>query len=220
MKNTDAKIQLDVIQELKWDPSVTPGHIGVSAADGIVTLSGTVPSYVGTSCAERVAQRVTGVKAVVESIEVKPPGTLPHDNQDIAKAILDQFRWHTEIPDGLIKATVEKGRVELTGEVDWDYQRRAAENAVRGLMGVKVIINKILIKPRVVQRSIIKDSIERALKEAAEREANRVAVEVDGGRVILSGKVRSFAELCDVRGAAWGAPGVTAVDYRNLKIAA
>jgi osmotically-inducible protein OsmY len=160
------------------------------------------------------------VKAVVEKIEVKVPGSYHRDDQDIAKAIIDQFRWHAQVPDDLVKASVENGWVELTGEVEWDYQRSATENAVRGLTGVKGITNKIAIRPKVIQPADIKDNIEQALKRAAEREAGRIAVQVRGTRVILSGKVRSFAELRDVRVAAWSAPGVTAVEDNNLSIAA
>jgi osmotically-inducible protein OsmY len=217
---TDAQIQTDVMQELKWDPSITHEHIGVAVADGIVTLSGTVPSYIEKSSAEKAAQRVSGVKAVVEKIEVRVPGSYHRDDQDIAKAIIDQFWWHAQIPDDLVKASVENGWVELTGEVEWDYQRSAAENAIRGLTGIKGITNKITIKAKVVSPSEIKSKIEEALKRAAEREAERIDVEVRGTRVVLSGKVRSFAELRDVRGAAFSAPGVTAVEDSNLSVAA
>jgi osmotically-inducible protein OsmY len=217
---TDAQIQTDVMQELKWDPSITHEHIGVAVSDGIVTLSGTVPSYIEKSSAENAAQRVGGVKAVVEKIEVKVPGSYTRDDQDIAKAIIDQFRWHTQVPDDLVQASVENGWVGLTGEVEWDYQRSAAEKAVRGLKGVKGITNQIAIKAKAVQPSDIKGKIEDALKRAAEREADRIAVEVRGTLVILSGKVRSFAEMRDVRVAAWSAPGVTSVDDNNLSVAA
>ena len=217
---TDAQIQTDVMQELKWDPSITHEHVGVTVADGIVTLSGTVPSYIDKSSAEKAAQRVGGVKAVVEKIEVRVPGSYHRDDQDIAKAIIDQFRWHAQVPDGLVKASVENGWVELTGDVEWDYQRSAAENAIRGLTGVRGITNKIAIKAKVIQPSEIKEKIEEALTRAAERETDRIAVEVRGTRVILSGNVRSFAELRGVRGAAYSAPGVTSVDDNNLRVAA
>ena len=217
---TDAQIQADVIRELDWDPSVTHEHIGVAVTDGIVTLSGTVPSYIEKTAAEKASQRVAGVKAVVEKIEVKLPGSLHRDDQDIARTIVDQFRWHSQVPDDLVKASVENGWVDLNGEVEWDFQRSAAEEAVRGLLGVKGITNKISIRPKAVQPSDIKDKIEDALKRAAEREANRIAVQVRGTRVILSGKVRSFAELRDVRGAVFSAPGVTSVDDNNLSVAA
>jgi osmotically-inducible protein OsmY len=217
---SDAQIQTDVMQELKWDPSVTHEHIGVAVSDGIVALSGTVPNYIEKSAAEKAAQRVAGVKAVVEKIEVKVPGSFRKDDEDIAKAIIDQFRWHAQVPDELVKTSVEKGWVELTGEVEWEYQRRAAEKVVRGLTGVRGLTNKVTIKARVAQPTEIKNTIEQALKRAAEREAEHLTIEVRGSRVLLSGKVRSFAELRNVRGAAWSAPGVTSVDDTELSVAA
>jgi osmotically-inducible protein OsmY len=217
---SDAQIQTDVMQELKCDPSVTHEHIGVAVSEGVITLSGTVPSYIEKSAAEKAAQRVGGVKAVVEKIDVKVPGSHRKDDQGIAKAIIDQFEWHTQVPHELVKANVENGWVQLTGEVEWEYQRRAAERVVRGLAGVRGITNKITIKGKVVHSSSIKAKIEEALKRAAEREADHIAVEVQGSRVVLSGKVRSFAELRDVRGAAWSASGVTSVDDTDLYVAA
>jgi osmotically-inducible protein OsmY len=217
---SDAQIQTDVIQELKWDPSVTHEHIGVAVADSIVTLSGTVPTYIEKYAAEKAAKRVSGVKAVVEKIEVKLPGEYRRDDQDIAKAVVSQFRWHTQIPDDLVKASVENGWVELTGEVEWEYQRKAAEIVIRGLSGVRGIANKITLKAKAVKPDEIKEKIEEALKRAAEREAEHIAIEVRGNRVILSGKVRSFAEKQAVRGVAWSTPGVTSVDDFDLRVAA
>lgn len=217
---TDAQIYGDVVQELTWDPSITHEHIGVTVSDGIVTLSGTVPNYVEKFSAEKAAQRVGGVKAVVENIEVTLPGPHERTDQDIAKTIVSQFKWHSQVPDHLVKVSVEKGWVDLAGEVEWDYQRSAAENAIRGLTGIRGISNKITIKQKTVQPSEIKGKIEKALQRAAQREADRVAVDVQGSRVILTGKVRSFADLQDVRGAAFSAPGVLSVDSRNLNVAA
>jgi osmotically-inducible protein OsmY len=213
---TDAQIQADVLRELEWDPSVTHEHIGVAVTDGIVTLLGRVPTYVEKSSAERAAQRVSGVKAVVEKIEVKVAESPQRDDQVLAKAIVE-LRWHSQIPDP-VRASVENGWVELTGEVEWDFQRSAAENAIRSLIGIKGITNRITIKEKVVQPSQIKSHIEEALKRAAQREASHIDIEVHGTRVILSGTVRSFEELRDVRGAAFSAPGVTAVDC-NLTVA-
>ena len=208
---TDSQIQADVIQELTWNPSVTHEHIGVAVSGGIVTLSGTVPTYAEKSAAEKATQRVSGVKAVVEKIDVKLPGSLQRTDQDIARAIVDQFKWTVWIPEEKVKASVENGWVRLTGEVEWQYQRSAAESAVRGLTGVKGITDNIVIRPK-VQPSEIKLKIEQALKRAAEREARQINVEASGSRVVLSGEVRSFAELRDAKGAAWGAPGVTEVE--------
>lgn len=218
MMKTDAQIQTDVMQELKWDPSVTHEHIGVAVNDGIVSLSGSVPSYIEKSAAERCAQRVAGVKAVVEKIEVKLPGTYKRDDQEIAKAIVSQLKWSVQVPAEAVKASVENGWVDLTGEVEWEYQRAAAESSIRGLTGVRGVVNNISIKAKSVQPETIRQKIEEALKREAEREARRIAVEVRGSKVTLSGDVRSFAEMQDAKWAAWSSPGVTNVE-NNLHVA-
>ena len=208
---TDSKIQNDVMEELKWDPSVTHEHVGVAVKDGIVTLSGYVPTYVEKSAAEKAVQRVAGVRAIAEKIEVKYPGSYRRDDEDIAGTILAQFKWTVQVPDDQIKVQVSKGWVTLGGDVQWEFQKTAAVNAVKGLIGVTGVSNLIEIKPK-VQISNIKTKIEEALKRAAEREADRINIEVEGSKVILNGKVRSFAELIDARGAAWSAPGVSHVE--------
>lgn len=214
---TDSQIQTDVMQELKWDPSVTHEHIGIAVSDAVVTLSGTVPTYIEKYIAERAVQRVAGVKAVVEKIEVKLSSSAKRDDQDIAKAIVNQFKWNVQVPDEAIKVSVEDGWVSLRGEVEWNYQRTAAEECARWLTGVKGVSNYIRIKEKKVQPEAIKKRIEEALKREAEREARHISVEVSGGRVILSGKVDSLREMQDVRGAAFSAPGVTSVE-NNLHI--
>ncbi|OFZ28328.1 MAG: hypothetical protein A2622_04290 [Bdellovibrionales bacterium RIFCSPHIGHO2_01_FULL_40_29] len=214
---TDSQIQTDIMKELKWDPSVTHEHIGVAVSDGIVTLSGTIPSYIEKSAAEKAAQRVSGVKVVVEKIEVKLPGSYKRDDQDIAKAIVNQFKWNVQVPDDLVKASVEDGWVELSGEVEWDYQRTATESCIRGLTGVNGVSNNITIKAKKVQPDVVKQKIEEALKREAEREARRIAVDVRGSKVILSGTVHSFTEMNDAKWAAWSAPGVTSIE-NNLHI--
>lgn len=214
---SDSQIQQDIIQELSWEPSVTHEHIGVAVANGIVTLTGTIPSYIEKFAAEKAAQRVAGVKAVVEKIEVKIPGAHERADTDIAQAVINQMKWNVQVPDQLIKTSVENGWVKLSGEVEWEYQRTAAESGIRSLTGVKGVSNNISIKLKKVQPEIIKQKIEEALKREAEREARRIAVEVSGGKVTLSGSVHSFAEMQDAKGAAWATPGVTNVE-NNLHI--
>jgi len=209
---TDSKIQEDVIHELKWDPSVTHERIGVAVTNGIVTLSGSVPTYVEKSAAEKAAQRVAGVKAVVEKIEVRLSGLLKRDDQDIANAIINQFKWNVQVPAEMIKARVENGWVYLTGEVEWDYQRSAAEHCVRGLTGVKSVSNNITLKQKDIQATEVRARIEDALKREAVSEAKKIIVELSGTKVILKGNVHSFAEVKDAKWAAWSAPGVTTVD--------
>lgn len=214
---TDSQIQTDVLQELKWDPSVTHTHIGVAVDQGIVTLSGHVPTYVEKWAAEKAVQRVAGVKAIVENIEVRLPGTLARDDESIAKAVIEQFKWNVQVPDQLIKASVEKGWVELTGEVEWDYQREAAESCARTITGVQGVMNRISIKAKPIQPEVVKQKIEEALKREVVREARKITVKVSGSKVTLSGGVNSFKEMMDARGAAMSAPGVTSVE-NNLYI--
>jgi osmotically-inducible protein OsmY len=207
---TDAQIQKDVMDELKWDPSVTHEHIGVAVNDGIVTLSGHVPTYFEKSAAQKATHRVEGVKAVAEQIEVRYPGSYVRDDEEIAKAILGALKWSVQVPEERIQVRVSKGWVTLGGEVEWEYQKEAAENAIKPLVGVLGISNYVSIRPQ-VQVTDVKSKIEQALKRAAERETNRIKVAVEGQKVTLTGKVRSYAELVDARGAAWSAPGVTEV---------
>ena len=206
---TDAQLQKDVQDELKWDPSVTADDIGVTVSDGVVTLNGTVPTYAEKYAAEKAARRVADVKAVVEEIEVELFG--PHKRSDmaIAKAAVQALRSHVWVPEG-VQATVEKSWVTLSGQVNWGYQQQAAFDAVRFLAGVTGVTNNITIKPT-VQPTAVKQEIEKALKRDAEIDAEGVTVKADGGKVTLSGTVHSWAERDEAGWAASNAPGVTAV---------
>ncbi|MDD4975009.1 MAG: BON domain-containing protein [Bacteriovorax sp.] len=213
---SDSQLQTNIIEELKWEPSVNHEHIGVAVSGGIATLSGTVQTFIEKHNAEKAAQRVVGVKAIVENIEVKLPGAMVRDDEDIAKAIVNQFEWNTLIPRNKIKAKVSNGWVTLSGEVDWEFQRKAAVKVVRELTGVKFVSNNIELKPKLVAHDL-KEKIEKALLRAAEHESRQIDVNVDGSHVILSGVVRSFSEMKAVEGAAWAAPGVTEVQD-NLRV--
>jgi osmotically-inducible protein OsmY len=213
---SDAQIQKNIIEELKWEPSVNHEHIGVSVSDGIVTLTGTVTTFIEKYNAEKATGRVAGVKAIVEKIEVKLPGSSVRDDEDIANAIVNLLEWNSLVPKGKIKARVSNGWVVLDGEAAWEYQRKEAEKIVRGLTGVKLVTNNILIKSN-IEATGLKEKIERALLRAAEHESKQIEVKVDGTHVTLNGVVRSYSELKAVEGAAWSAPGVTDV-HDNLKI--
>ena len=210
---TDEEIQKDVLDELRWDMRVRPNEVGVSVQDGIVTLTGWVDSYMKKIAAENAALRVPGVKAVVNDIEVRLPGSAERTDIDLAKAVLDALRWDANIPAGKIDVTVSQGWVTLKGEVDYAFQKREAERAIRHLSGIKGVINLITVRPQPLPADL-KQNIERALVRNAETDAQHITVEVEGGKVILRGTVRSYAEKQAAEDTAWSAPGVTEVENR------
>jgi osmotically-inducible protein OsmY len=208
---TDEDIQRDVLDELAWDTRVRPNEVGVSVKDGIVTLTGWIDSYSKKLAAEAAAHRVYGVKAVVNDIEVSIPGYAERTDADLAAAVVNALRWDAGIPADKIDVTVSQGWVTLKGEVDYGFQKRDAERAIRHLSGIRGISNLITVKPTLLPIDL-KRSIEKELVRNAETDAKNITVEVDGSKVILRGAVRSYAEKKAVEKAAWSAPGVTEVD--------
>ena len=209
-KKSDAKIQEDVMNELQWDPSVTSADINVTAKDGIITLRGTVPHFYEKTTAEDAAQRVGGVRAVADEMEVKLINRYQRDDGDIAEAAINALKWNYQVPQG-IKVTVEKGWLTLKGKAEWDFERQAAKDSVSSLLGVIGVDNEITIKSK-LQPSDVKTRIEAALKRSAESEGRKIDVTVDGSQVTLKGNVQSYSEIETARTAAWSAPGVMSVE--------
>jgi len=210
----DVELRQNVLDELEFEPSIDAADIGVTAKDGVVTLMGHVSSYAEKIIAERAARRVNGVRAIAQEIEVRYPGDKKTADDEVAKRALSILKWDAVIPQNAIEVTVQKGWVTLVGDVTWQYQRKAAEDAIWKLSGVTGVTNKISIRQS-VRKSDVKKQIEDALERHARVEAQAIRVNVlDGNKVMLEGNVESWAEREAVRDAAWSVAGVQIVDDR------
>jgi len=209
---TDIDLRRNVEAELNWEPGIkSPAAIGVRVKDGIVTLTGYVESYAEKLTAERAALGVAGVKAVVNNLEVRLPTSSQRTDEDIARSAAQALDWTVGIPRDQIKLAVNDGWVTLKGNVEWYFQKVAAEDAVRHLTGVKGVINQIEVRPA-VSKDVVKSKIDEALKRSAELEAQRIQVETTGSKVILRGTVHSWWQKKEAERVAWQAPGVTQVE--------
>ncbi|HUI94739.1 MAG TPA: BON domain-containing protein [Xanthobacteraceae bacterium] len=209
----DKELRARIVNELEFEPSVDATHIGVTVEKGIVTLTGHVSTYAEKLAAEAAVRRIAGVRGLAEEIEIRFPADKKTADDEIAKRALDIIDWDVTVPDGAVQVKVERGWVTLTGAVEWQYQRKAAEEDVRRLTGVKGVVNQVVLKPS-VSAADLQHRIEDALRRRADVEAKGIRISVDGGKVVLEGKVQNLDEREAVERAAWSAPGVQSVDDR------
>ncbi|MGO4726559.1 MULTISPECIES: BON domain-containing protein [unclassified Inquilinus] len=212
----DKQLKRMVMEELDYEPSVDATAVGVSVTDGVVTLSGHVASYAQKLAATDAAQRIKGVSAVVQDIVVRPPGDAKPSDEEIGMRAAAALRWHRSLPGDRIRIAVGHGIVRLTGDLDWQHQKREAEHVVQGLKGVITVINAIHVKPAHHMASVpeVRNEIEAALKRSAGIDASRVIVAASDGRITLSGTVRASFERDVAEIAAWSVPGVIDVENR------
>lgn len=216
MTKSDTRLLADVAEELKFDPSIDSSKVQIGVHDGIVTLSGTVPSYWQKVQAEKVVRRVSGVRGIANDLTVDILGTFKRDDSDIARTAANALEWHSDLPK-TIQVTVNNGWVTLTGTVDWNFQKEEAERVVKSLSGVKAVINNIQIKEQ-AKPDDVRERIKKELERIVDQEAERITVDTTNGRVVLKGTVHSWTEREAARKAAYSAPGVREVE--NLLVVA
>jgi osmotically-inducible protein OsmY len=206
----DQALKQRVLDELAWQPGFDEAHIGVTARGGVVTLTGHVGSYFEKCIAERAAGRVRGVRAIAEELEIRYFSIADYGDEEIAKRALDVISCDLSVPKDRVKVKIEKGWVTLRGDVDWRFQKQAAEADVRNLLGVMGVSNAIEIKPR-VRVSNVEKQIKAAFRRNAEFEAENIVITADGRTITLTGQVGSYHGRTLAADAAWSAPGVTQV---------
>jgi osmotically-inducible protein OsmY len=213
-KKSDSAIQQDVLRELKWDTRVEETEVGIQVDDGVVTLSGAVSSWAKRVAAQEAAHRVAGVLDVANDLTVALPGVGKQSDTDIAHAVRHALLWDAFVPEERIRSTVSEGKVTLEGDVAHWSEREDAEKAVRNLAGIRWLTNDIVVKAPVVSPDEVRHSIENAFERQAEIDARSIKLDVEDGRVALSGNVQSAAEKRAAIAAARTTPGVRGVDDR------
>jgi osmotically-inducible protein OsmY len=209
----DAEIQEDVLDELRWLPILQGNNIDVIVDNGIATLSGTVDAYMKKTAAVKSVKRLSGVKGVNDFITVHVPPENRHSDEEIAMVAWNALKWHSALKPEKISIEVEDGWVTLEGEVEWDFERTTAFRIMETLQGVTGITNNIRLKPS-TSPADIRSKITLAFHRRATVDLGRIDINIQGSKVVITGKVRSYAEMKDAESTAWLAPGVTSVENR------
>ncbi|MGC1241461.1 MAG: BON domain-containing protein [Chryseosolibacter sp.] len=213
---TNEELRNDVMEEIKWDPELrdVATEIGVAAKDGVVTLSGTVDTYWKKIATERAAQRVSGVRVVACDIEVKVGVIGKRTDTEVAEAVRNALRWNSAVNEEKIQIKIDNGWVYLDGKVDWEYEKRNAQESVEDLVSVRGVTNNIVIESKPIDTKDIQRKIAAAYHRSATLDSSTINIEPSGNKITLHGKVRSWAEKKEAEKVAWAAPGVTAVDNK------
>jgi osmotically-inducible protein OsmY len=210
---TNDELQLNVADELFWDPKVDHEAIAVSADDGTVTLRGTVGSFRQKREAKNAAERIFGVTSVDNELEVRILSEQRRDDADLRGDVLQALMLDSLVPS-TVDTTVKDGFVTLSGSVDWQYQREEAAFIAGNILGVIGVENDIYVESPTPYAGDVKHSIKKALERDAKLDADRIEVETSNGKASLTGSVGSWAEHDAAVAAAWAAPGVTGVNDR------
>ncbi|MFX0594410.1 BON domain-containing protein [Melissospora conviva] len=211
VSRADQHIQQDVLDELTWEPNVTPTEVGVTVSEGVVVLTGSVDSYAKKWAAERAAHRVHRVRAVANEMEVRLPTAAHRTDAEIATAATRTLEWDAFVPVEHLDVTVANGWITVRGQVEWEYQRRAAERSLRKLAGVRGVSNGILVRPIGSEQDQLEQQLAGALSRSLADGAEQVSVEVEGDTIVLDGLVRSWAQREEAERVAWASPGIAEV---------
>ena len=206
---TDSQLQTEIMRGLRAAPNISEASIGVFVQDGIVTLTGMVFSNEEKCAVEKCAEGITGIRAVVEQIKVASEADDKDGDHLLARAAIKALESNHQAPQGTI-VEVEAGWIRLSGAADNEFEKETATETVRDLHGARGVSNVMTLKTK-VKTSDVKNKIRETLQNQAAAEAARIKVWANGGKVILSGTVRTFSERSEVEKAAWESPGVTEV---------
>lgn len=207
---SDIELQRDVMDEILWDPILHAAEIGVIVKQGVVTLVGAVKNYAEKVAAEQAAKRVKEVKTVITDLCIRITNESQRSDKEIAEAALNALKWSSFVPEDRVKLKVKDAWITITGEVEWQFQKESVASAVEHLVGVRGVSNFIKVKPS-LNTILVKDVIKRALERSADIDAGSIDIQLNGGKILLTGKVRSWGQRKEVERAVWATPGVTEV---------